>query len=187
MRNQMITIAVLGFLMGVAGLFKSLYYPHLAGNSAYLFLSLLWVAGIVIAILGLNMLWRQASTRRVSQNRGTSFVWPNRRKNFRIIYPAHIRPSLIVEMADGQPRRHLQYQVVDLSEEGICFIDDGSLGPIESFSGYLRLKQSDNVRVTARVIRRLDDHICVQLQGSLAWRTILQEQRRILAQIKPAT
>lgn len=184
MRHRLITIGILGLLMATAALIKFMYYPRLTGDSAYIFLSLFWVTGLVTAILTFNAIWYQTTQSRNTTPHETIFNWPNRRKNFRVVYPADIRPLLVVEKADNQPRRHLEYRVADLSEGGISFFDDGSLGPVSSISGHLQLEQGDNLRVTGRVIRRLDQRICLQLQRSLAWRTILQEQRRILAKAK---
>lgn len=115
----------------------------------------------------------------------TSVVWPNRRRSYRIIYPDFVRPILVIERTDNLVKRDLEYQVVDLSQDGICFLDDGSLGSAESVHGYIRFENGTKLTISGKLLRYEQNRISVKLTRSIGWSMILKEQRRIMAILKP--
>ena len=92
---------------------------------------------------------------------------------------------LIVDTIDGIDKRQLEFCVVDLSQGGGCFIDDGCLGEMKSFSGRIRFQNGDVIPVTGEFIRRKGDHVSVRFIHSISWPTLLEEQRRVLVHMKP--
>lgn len=185
MRQQLNSIIISSAVLLLALLAKLIYYPELSGQAAYFFLSVFWICGFLIALLLLNMFWHFLNDAKAPRTKEDEAAWPNRRKSYRIIYPSYIRPTLVIETTDKQPRRNLEFQIVDLSQEGTCFLDDGSLGPIEHFSGYIRFVHGDSIRVAGKVIYRKKDHMSVQFNSAIEWSTLLDEQRRIMAELKP--
>ena len=185
MKQQLILTISLGIIFIVAVCLKLAYFPRLHGHTAFYFQSTFWICGLLIIIMSLNMLWSSLATKKGGKQYRPYAFWPNRRETFRIIYPAYIRPMLIVEAIDGSQRRQLEFAVVDLSQEGGCFIDDGSLGEMETFSGYIRFKSGDTVSVAGEYIRKRSDHVSVRFSHAISWPILLQEQRRILVQMKP--
>lgn len=184
MRQQLIvTIGLIAFLILTAAI-KSLYFPELHGQSAYYFLSTFWICGILIAILGLNLIWRHFMNPKEPSGTSTYAQWANRRTTFRIIYPAFPRPTLIVEDIDGLPQRHLEFPIVDLSQGGSSFLDDGSLGTMDRFSGHIRFDSGDCARVAGKLIRKAGSQVSIQFIETMSWSTLLNEQRRVLARMK---
>ena len=186
MRQQFIvTVTLIVFLIFTVTV-KNLYFPELHGQSAYYFLSAYWICGILIAILGLNLVWRCLMESQKPSSVGSYAQWANRRSTFRIIYPAFLRPTLVVENVDGIAQRQLEFPIVDLSQGGSSFLDDGSLGSMERFSGHIRFNSGDCAHVAGKLIRKADTQVSVQFIEAMSWSTLLSEQRRVLARMKSA-
>jgi len=186
MRQPFIITIFLIVLLFSTIVVKHLYFPVLQGQSAYYFLSVFWICGILIFVFTLNMIWHHFFGRNKKGSADINVDWANRRNTFRIIYPAFIRPVLVVEVVDNNPRRQLEFPVMDLSQGGSCFLDDGSLGAMENFSGHIRFNNGDRIKVAGKLIRKISGQVSVQFQHAIDWSTLLDEQRRVLAQMKSA-
>ena len=184
MRQSLIITIFLIVLLFSTIVVKYLYFPTLQGQSAFYFLSVFWICGILILVLSANLIWSHFFSARKTGSTDLQADWSNRRNTFRIIYPAFIRPVLVVEVVDNNPMRQLEFPVMDLSQGGSCFLDDGSLGQMESFSGHIRFNNGDRIQVAGKQIRRIDGQVSVQFQHAIDWSTLLNEQRRVLAQMK---
>lgn len=186
MRQQLIISAILAIVFIATLLVKTAYFPKLNSQNAYYFLSIFWICGILIVIFILNIIWHLVTGHRMpAKHHESTTLWSNRRKSYRIIYPNFIRPTLIIEKADNLDKRQLEYAVIDLSQDGICFLDDGSLGAMEEFSGHIRFSHGDRLSIAGRLLRRNKNHISVQLNHSIGWSVILKEQRRLMSFLKP--
>lgn len=184
MRQQLITTIILTLILSIAIFLKLVYFPKIHGHTGFYFYSTFWICGILITIICLNMLWNLFSSKKGGNAHRPYAFWPNRRETFRIIYPAFIQPTLIVEKVDGTLKRQLEFPIVDLSQEGSCFIDDGCLGDMKTFSGHVRFNNGDSIRVAGELVRKKGNHVSVQFNQSIGWSVLLDEQRRLLAQIK---
>lgn len=178
-------LTVIGALtaVGIAAFaIKAQYFPRLSSDGAYLFWSLVTIIAMIVVVLSIQQL---IEGRRSPQKRPRSIsssIEANRRKSFRVTYPAHIRPILVVEKVNEQSKRHLEYQVVDISEEGICFIDDGSLGKAKQVAGRLQFKNGETKPVICDIVRRHNNRVSVRLQRNIAWSALLKEQRKIMSE-----
>jgi hypothetical protein len=186
MRQQLIVTISLVVFMILTVAIKKVYFPVLQGQSAYYFLSVFWISGILIVILGLNLAWRCFTSPKKTHNGGAYSKWANRRTTFRIIYPAFLRPTLVVEEVDDLPERHLEFPIVDLSQGGSSFLDDGSLGTMERFSGHIRFNSGDRAPVAGKLIRKTGTQVSIQFIETMSWSTLLNEQRRVLARMRSA-
>jgi hypothetical protein len=164
---------------------KRLYYPVLNSHNAYYFLSIFWICGLLIAIFIIHMMWQLATGRKKPRPMEAPTVWPNRRRSYRIIYPNFARPILVVTRVDNLEKRNLEYPVVDLSQDGICFMDDGSLGPAESVHGHIRFENGTYHTISGKLLRCKQHYISVELTYSIDWPVILNEQRQLMAIVKP--
>lgn len=185
MRQQLIITISLAVILSVAICIKLIYFPRTIGHTAFYFQSTFWTCGILIAIFSLNMIWTIFTIKKGAKVHRPHAFWPNRRNTYRIIYPAFLRPRLVVEKIDGIEKRQLEFAIVDLSQEGSCFIDDGSLGRMATFSGHIRLNNGDTIAVAGTFIRKNGDHISIQFNRSVSWPILLEEQRRVLTHMKP--
>jgi hypothetical protein len=185
MRQQLIISFILATIFGVTLVIKRLYFPVLSGHNAYYFLSIFWICGILVAIFAIHMIWQSATGHRRPQPTEGEVFWPNRRRSYRIIYPDFVCPTLVVERADNLAKRDLEYPVIDLSQGGICFMDDGSLGSVESLHGHIRFQNGTKLTISGKLLRCKQNHISVELTHSINWPVILKEQRRLMAILKP--
>lgn len=185
MRQQILLTILFSSVFLVTLVIKILYYPKLYGQNAYYFLSTFWICGVLVVIFLTNIIWHWFAGPGPTEKKSNFIAWPNRRKTFRIIYPSFYRPTLIMDKADHWPKRNLEFQVIDISQEGICFIDDGSMGEMAHFSGRVIFRNGDQHRISGRFIRRHEDHISVHFNRSLEWSTLLAEQRRVMNFMRP--
>ena len=161
---------------------KTIYVQTMTKSGAFLFQATVWIGAILAVILGLNVMWQVFGKRsKTGSPEAVSFSWPNRRQSYRLVYPPSMRPLLIIEWAGSLPVRHVEYPVADISEGGLCFLDDGTLAVIEEFSGRLVFKQGSSMGISGRIVRRDGDRISIKLHHNLAWRTILEEQRSLIS------
>lgn len=184
MRQQFIITIILTLILGIAIFLKLIYFPRIHGHMVFYFYSTFWICGILITIICFNMLWTIISSKKGGNKHRPYAFWPNRRETFRIIYPAFIQPTLIVEEVDGTLKRQLEFPVVDLSQEGSCFIDDGCLGDMKTFSGHIRFNNGDTIRVAGELVRKKNDHVSVQFKQTIGWSVLLEEQRRLMVHMK---
>ena len=185
MRQQIIITLILSIVLSFAMAIRLIYFDNISDHAAYYFLSIFWICGVLIVIFMINILWHAFKGRDAIRNTEPSLIWPNRRKTYRIIYPNYDRPKLYIDCADNQAKRQLEYAILDLSQNGICFIDDGSLGAVHSFEGRILFKDGKAVTVNGTILRNHKQQVSAQLTSDLGWSVILDEQRRLLYHTKP--
>ena len=176
MRQQFIITVCLGTLLVIAIVLKFMFYPVVRGHTAYYFYSTFWICGLLITVFSLNMIWMRWKPKKKVDHEPSSSFWPNRRETFRIIYPMFIRPVLILDRIDGSDRRPLEFSVVDLSQEGCCFADEGCLGGMQSFSGHIRFYDGDSIAVSGAFIRKTGTNFSVRFNSAIEWSTLFRQQ-----------
>lgn len=184
MRHQIIITAILSVALSIALFIRLNYVKELSGHTAYYFLTIFWICGVLIVIFVLNIAWHLLHGH-ASRNTQPTMAWTNRRKTYRIIYPNYKRPILFVERADNQTKRRLEYPVLDLSQNGLCFLDDGSLGAIHALEGRIQFQNGETISIHGSVLRNHKDQVSVELDHDIGWSVILDEQRRLLSDTKP--
>jgi hypothetical protein len=97
-----------------------------------------------------------------------------------VVYPKASRPTLIVRKINSPQPRELLFPIVDLSENGICFIDDGSLGSLKEVQGSIRWNNGEMDRIGGQIVRRLGKRVSIHLYDGFTWKRVLEEQRRLL-------
>jgi hypothetical protein len=187
MRQQLIVTISLSIILFIAIWLKFAFFPNPHGHTAYYFQSTFWICGLLITIISLNLLCNTFFSKKGASRHRPYAFWPNRRNTFRIIYPSFIRPTLIIEAIDGKLKRQLEFSIVDLSQDGSCFIDDGSMGEMKTFSGSIRFRSGDTESISGEFIRKKGDHVSVKFHQSISWPTMLEEQRQVLVHMKPAS
>ena len=185
MRQQLIITVSLSVILSIAICLKLAYFPRINGHTAFYFHTTFWICGILITIMTYNLLWSFITSKKKGRTHRAYAFWPNRRETFRIIYPTFARPTLIVDSIDGIRKRHLEFSIVDLSQEGSCFIDDGCLGDMDRFSGSIRFNNGDAVSIDGEFVRKSGDHVSVHFKRAIHWPVLLKEQRRLMGQLKP--
>ncbi|MGD8834123.1 MAG: hypothetical protein PVJ84_16205 [Desulfobacteraceae bacterium] len=184
MRQQLIITIFLTIILSIAICLKLAYFPKIYGHTAFYFHSTFWICGILIAILSYNIFLHFITSKKGAPHRPYAF-WPNRRETYRIIYPEFVLPTLIIDKIDGTAKRHLEFSIVDLSQDGSCFLDDGCLGEMKNFSGRIRFNNGDSISIEGEFIRKNGNHVSVRFKHAIDWPILLKEQRRIMGQLRP--
>lgn len=180
MRQQLVIIsALIGIAVGLQGL-KLTFFPSVTGYTAYGFNSLTLVLIFVTIVLVLNLIYLRLLQHQSPMTADNESKRHNRRRSYRITYPAKCRPRLVIETTDRILRRELEFTVIDLSQDGVCFNDDGSLGVAGNLSGCIKVSNENKLSISGRVVRLKGNQVCVQFFQPISWTTLLAEQRRLL-------
>lgn len=177
MRKQLITISVLTVLLVIAWTDKVIAHRNLSRDWAFLYWMAVATCAVTVIVLSINCLIEGRKNPETPSGRKTSM---NRRESFRVRYPESLRPTLIVEKVDNKAKRALQFPVLDLSEEGFCFMDDGTLGKAKTGYGRILFKNGEITTVAFDILRRHEKHISVRLQHPLPWAKLIREQQKLL-------
>lgn len=157
--------------------------PHWRHGLPFLLSTLFWISSTLSVVLAVIILFGR---KQISKDSGvrTNAIRPwNRRQSFRVEYPEDQRPMLIIEKSDDKIRRQLEFSVVDLSEDGLRFIDDGSLGEVNELAGQLRFLNGALKPIAGRIVRRTDRYMSLCLQQGVEWSTLLEEQRVVIRRL----
>jgi PilZ domain len=98
----------------------------------------------------------------------------NRRQFFRLKYPKGAGPKL--------SSAGLSLEVIDISEQGLCFqpAKNKKYSQNESFAGSLKFSDGESVLVFGSVRRVTEDSISVELRKPIPLRIIMAEQRLLI-------
>jgi hypothetical protein len=106
-------------------------------------------------------------------------VWAHQREHYRILYPAALRPRLVVQ--------GVSFEILDLSERGIRF-DLGDAVPPEpgnEFVGEVQFRRGETVAVRGAILRVVDREAAARLDPGIPLRIVLEEQRGVLERKRP--
>jgi hypothetical protein len=97
---------------------------------------------------------------------------PERRIDYRLRYPAHLRPRLITQTTI--------MRVIDISERGIRLTPGNTpMRPGTPFSGRAIFRPDSGIAVKGTILRVAPDHVAVRLQRGFDFRRIYAEYRHL--------
>lgn len=185
MNKQLITIAGLVFSMVSALVYKKVFNRPFSHAGVHLYWMFMSISALVVFVLCINQL---VEGRRRNASTGKRKFRPlsaiNRRRSYRVTYPVELRPVFIVNKIDKSDSRTLEFKVVDISEDGIRLANDGSLGKAAEIGGKIQFYDGETKPIECSVIRQDSRHICAEFKTNLAWSTLLNEQRRMIASLR---
>ena len=177
------TISVVAMTVLTIGVWivRLVYFRDLTGYESYTYVALCWIATASTLLLALEWVWSKHRADTLAKPAIPKHRWLNRRRFFRIDYRAQDEwPVVVVQFADNLPRHQLIYRIYDLSEEGICFKDDNSLGRATIISGFVRWSNGEKDLFQGTIVRRREAQICIQLDRKLNERSVYADQRRLI-------
>jgi hypothetical protein len=187
MQRQLLRICVLGVSFFVGLWVKIKYFPTLNRETVFYFYSFFWIFGLLALFLSADLIWRIFKQHLIKTEQIEIVLnRPNRRQSYRVAYPKQLRPVVLIDKSGGPIMRQLEFPVVDLSEQGICFLDDGSLGSTKEIEGVIRFHGGQLHQIAGRIVRGTENCVCIQLHGGLPWKTVLQEQQNLISQEIPS-
>ena len=100
------------------------------------------------------------------------------RSHFRIHYPTLDRPVFKIA---GRP-----FAVPNISERGVCLTFRGEfpMGVGDAIRGTIEFKSEKSVKVTGKIIRKVEDRIIFTLDSPIPLPIIMEEQRFLLKKYK---
>lgn len=180
MRRQLVAIGILCVFLMIGIWFRLNHYDSLPRETVFSIQALFWLNILLIAVLGANCCYNLRHNSSKRTDRPSQNLWPNRRESYRVVYPKASRPTLIIKKINSPHSRELLYPIADLSENGICFIDDGSLGSPTEVQGSIRWNDGEMDRISGQIVRRFGRRVSIQLYDGFTWKRVLEEQRWIL-------
>lgn len=97
----------------------------------------------------------------------------NRRRHFRVCYPSDNRPLLVI--------RNHQFEVVNASESGLCFINSENIKLAKWVRAKLILSDGESFERESRVIWKDGNTVGIEFVMPIPYKTILREQRRLIS------
>jgi len=96
----------------------------------------------------------------------------DRRKYFRVTYPLDDTPKLLI-------RTH-EIKTINVSERGICFLNEENVKFAESLSGKIKFRDGEIFTVEGKVVWKRKDLVGVRLIIPIPYKRIIKEQRYII-------
>lgn len=102
----------------------------------------------------------------------------DQRRHFRIHYPTMDRPVFKIA---GRP-----FSIANISEAGVALAIRGGfpMGVGDAIRGTIHFKSEKELRVTGKIIRRVEDKVIFRLDKSIPLPIIMEEQRFLLKKYK---
>jgi hypothetical protein len=108
----------------------------------------------------------------------------NRRNTFRIQYKQFQRPKLIIENNSQNNAEDQSLEVLNVSEEGLCFVGEKVWPKKETIVGKIQFRYGDTEEVAGKVVHQDSDKVHISLLCSIPYSLIIKEQRHIISDKK---
>lgn len=106
------------------------------------------------------------------ENTNQESVSENRRRHFRVNYPTHDRPCIKI--------RGYEFEVIDVSESGLRFINDQEVKLAKWFRVTLIFLDGQAIERESRLVWRHEDIYGIEFVMPIPYKTILKEQRYLI-------
>jgi hypothetical protein len=160
----------------------------LKGNShydtridAYYVVNLIIISATVMVALALSLIISYASKRKAAAHDPGASGLPNRRDHYRISYEAGQRPILRIEAPSLELTGEHEFDVLDISEQGIRFLNDRNVHFRDTVQGALVFIDNDTVMIEGQIVRETGAQLSLKLSSPIPFKSIIKEQRRIIS------
>jgi hypothetical protein len=106
---------------------------------------------------------------------------PNRRDCYRIAYAPHERPVLRIESPSLALTGENEFEVLDISEQGIRFLNDQNVYFSQAVQGDLIFVDGEAVAIEGTIVREKGSQLSLKLSSAIPFKSVIKEQRRIIA------
>ena len=175
---------IIGIVAAGAVLAISIY---LKGNSqydtnidAYYVVNLIIISATVMVALALSMVVSYAAKRKAATRDTETPDLPNRRGHYRISYEAGQRPTLRIEAPSLELTGEHEFDVLDISEQGVRFQNDQNVHFSDTVRGEIVFIDGETVMIEGQIVRETGAQLSLKLLSPIPFKSIIKEQRRII-------
>ena len=147
----------------------------------YYMVNLIIVSAAVTIALALSLIVAQVSKRKATARDADEAQLPNRRDHYRIAYDALQRPLLRIEAPSLELTGENEFQVLDISEQGLCFLNDQNVHFGNTVQGELEFADGETVPIEGHIVRETGAQLSLKLASPIPFKAVIKEQRRIIA------
>jgi len=180
MRRRIIGIvaAVVVLLISIYMKLNSVYATNI---DAYYVVNLIIISATVSVALGLSLMLSYSSRKRAAARAADESALPNRRDFFRIVYEPSQRPLLRIEAPSLELTGEHEFEVLDISEKGIRFLNDQNVHFSETVQGEIVFVDGETVPIEGHIVRGKGSQLSLKLSAAIPFKSVVKEQRRIIA------
>lgn len=147
----------------------------------YYMVNIIIVSATVAAALALSVIVSYFSRRKKAGRTTAQSARPNRRDHYRIVYQRSQRPLLRIEAPSLALTGEHEFQVLDISEQGLCFLNDQNVHFSETVQGELIFDDGERVAIEGTIVREASAQISLKLSEAIPFKSVVKEQRRIIS------
>ena len=179
MPSRAIGIVAAGAVLAISIYLKgnSQYDTHI---DAYYVVNLIIISATVMVALALSMIISYASKRKAATRDTGASDLPNRRDHYRISYEADQRPLLRIKAPSLELTGEHEFDVLDISEQGIRFLNDQNVHFSDAVHGELVFIDGETVMIEGQIVRETGAQLSLKLSTPIPFKSIIKEQRRII-------
>jgi hypothetical protein len=179
-KTSLIVLITAG-LTALSILVRDHWFPNPSNQVSYYFLSLILSGSILTVIFIFRLALIALGPRKIEIDNGRPHAGDNKRESFRLHFPEDDRPKMVVEQSRPNARRHLQLEVLDMSESGLSLTGNDLIHLNETIFGKILFSGGENLRVAGTVVYQQTDKIGLNLHCFIPHAIYMKEQRRLLA------
>lgn len=176
---------IIGIVAAVVVLLISLYMKinstYATNIDAYYVVNLIIISATVAIALGLSLLVSYSSRKSAAARAIDESALPNRRDFFRIVYEPSQRPLLRIEAPSLELTGEHEFEVLDISEKGIRFLNDQNVHFRATVQGELVFSDGEAVSIEGQIVREKGSQLSLKLSEAIPFKSVVKEQRRIIA------
>jgi len=174
---------LIGFLLLVGSILLAIqlrgnYVVNPSPAAALRFAAFLGGVIVVAAVIGGGLFWKRRRLPALPP------LGDNRRETFRIPYPEEERPLFFPHPGEDGTEEAAGHEVVDVSEEGLRYLDPAPHTVGEEIRGRLEFPSGSRAEIAGELVRTGNGEVCVHLRRVVPPRIIVDEQRRLRGHLK---
>jgi len=153
--------------------------------ASYYYFALTSMSIMVFMVLGVSIVYRLMKSEEDTEIEETDQEI-NRRDFFRIVYEPSERPSLKIKNSDFHFEKERNFEILDISEQGVRFSIEGKGRIEDTIEGELIFPSGRLLKIEGDVVRKKEGEMVLLLTTPISYEFIVREQRRIITDNKRA-
>jgi len=178
--NRRIIGIVAAVIVLAISIFMKVNSTYATNIDAYYVVNLIIISATVAVALGLSLLVSYSSRKKAAARASDTSALPNRRDFFRIVYEPSQRPLLRIDAPSLELTGEHEFEVLDISEKGIRFLNDRNVHFSETVQGELVFVDGEAVLIEGQIVREKGSQLSLKLSESIPFKAVVKEQRRII-------
>ncbi len=183
MRIRIITIVTTLILAGLVLQIKNQYFIEPSNTTLYYFTAFFLTSIMLVIVTIISMVNLMVKKSKAMEKLNTGENQPNLRECYRIIYEPEQTPHLTIRYQPGSNVEY-EFKVLDISENGIKFLNDKNLNLQEKIKGELSFPDGETFQINGDIIRKQNAQVILNLKSPIPYYKIIREQQGLLRKSK---